>query len=49
MADLPERAGGLRGLMSYRREYAPGYWTEAVAWLLPESVREVGGTLLALL
>ena len=30
---------GLRGLVSYRREYAPGFWTEVVAWESAEHFR----------
>ncbi len=30
---------GLRGLVSYRREYAPGLWTDVVSWASAEQIR----------
>jgi hypothetical protein len=29
----------VRGLVSYRREYAPGFWTDVVAWESAEHFR----------
>jgi hypothetical protein len=40
-AALTDRTGDIRGLVSYQREYTPGYWSGAVAWVLPESLWEV--------
>lgn len=39
-AELPERTG-MRGLVTYRREYAPGFWTDVVAWVTSENLRPV--------
>ncbi len=30
---------GLRALVAYRREYAPGCWTDVVSWASAEQIR----------
>jgi len=38
--DFPDRTGGLRGLVTYRREYAPGFWTDVVSWTLAHNISQ---------
>ena len=41
-ADSPDgRTGGLRGLVSYTREYAPGFTTDVVSWALAANISQV--------
>jgi hypothetical protein len=42
-ADAPDgRTGGLRGLVTYTREYAPGFSTDVVSWALLINIRQPG-------
>jgi hypothetical protein len=40
-ADSPDgRTGGLRGLVTYRREFAPGFYTDVVSWTLAHNISQ---------
>lgn len=32
--------GAMRGLVTYQREYAPGFWTSVVAWSKASNIRQ---------